>query len=205
MRRLIPGIIALLVTALALPVGTGAQTVLDYVTFDGVDYLGATEGVGRPLERDDLGAEITVESGRRVYAVRGYKTSFRIAAVVGERILLYQAWHSARATTGADLYDISGRVQAIDVRRETPGQPATHGSVRAPADVEAIAAMIERAPVGPTRPRSFGAPRYWLTFWLADGTTLGRAYFPETGELTGGVALPPEFRATLDRHLAAGR
>jgi hypothetical protein len=47
-----------------------------------------------------------------------------------------------------------------------------------------------------------GETRYWLTFWLADGTTLGRAYFPETSEVMGGVIVPGEFRVLLDRYLA---
>ena len=46
-------------------------------------------------------------------------------------------------------------------------------------------------------------PRYWLTFWLADGTTLGRPYFVDTSELLGGVVLSREFRALLERYLSA--
>ena len=46
-----------------------------------------------------------------------------------------------------------------------------------------------------------GEPRYWLTFWLTDGTTLGRPYFPDSGELLGGVVLPAEFRALVEGHL----
>ena len=49
---------------------------------------------------------------------------------------------------------------------------------------------------------AFGEPRYWLTFWLADGTTLGRPYFVETRELMGGVALPEEFTRILERYLS---
>jgi hypothetical protein len=47
-----------------------------------------------------------------------------------------------------------------------------------------------------------GETRYWLTFWLADGTTLGRAYFPEASELMGGVIVAGEFRTLLERYLA---
>ena len=50
-------------------------------------------------------------------------------------------------------------------------------------------------------PHAVGEPRYWLTFWLTDGTTLGRPYFPESGELLGGVVLPAEFRALVEGHL----
>jgi hypothetical protein len=218
--------IIVLATAIVLScLSVDAYTVLDFVIFDGIEYLRTTEEVGRALERDDLGAEFAAVScgiaqnpmcpygddasagmlpaGTRVYAVRGYRTDFRIAAVAGDHILLYQAWRSPRAKVGSDLYDIRGRVQSIDVRREAPGAEPARKSVviRAQTDVNALAEMIERAPVAPARAKSTAAARYWLTFWLTDGTTLGRAFFPETSELTGGVTLPAEFRATLERHL----
>jgi len=46
-----------------------------------------------------------------------------------------------------------------------------------------------------------GETRYWLTLWLRDGTSFGRPYYADTGELMGGLAVPPEFRAILDRYL----
>ena len=217
----------LAVVVLALASGRAEASSVDFVTFDGIDYMRMADGAGRPLERADLGPEFAVvrcsmtqastcadgddragvllPSGTRVYAVRGYKTSFRLAAVVGEEILVFESWRSARAKTGADLYDIAGRVHAIDVRRVSPGTGAAPAAamIRQRTDVDALAAMIERARFGPTREKSVGHARYWLTFWLTDGTTLARAYFPETGELTGGLSLPPEFRETIERHLPA--
>jgi len=47
-----------------------------------------------------------------------------------------------------------------------------------------------------------GETRYWLTLWLQDGTSVGRPYYADTGELMGGLAVPPEFRAILERYLA---
>ena len=61
--------------------------------------------------------------------------------------------------------------------------------------------MILRGTDAPAYPPRGGEPEYWLTIWLADGTTLGRPYFGDTGELMGGLAVPPEFRAILDRYL----
>ena len=55
--------------------------------------------------------------------------------------------------------------------------------------------MIVRGAAQRPQAHAFGEPRYWLTFWLADGTTLGRPYFVETRELMGGVLLPEEFTA----------
>ena len=97
-----------------------------------------------------------------------------------------------------------GKVRTVEVWRGEPtpeavGKPAV---ITAREDVEALVGMIARGPTRPPRAHAAGEPRYWLTFWLADGTTLGRSYFPETSELMGGVVVARELRALLDRYLA---
>jgi hypothetical protein len=194
-----------------------AYTIVDFVTFNGIDYIRNSGEMGRPLERADLGDELAIvapgsrvvvsrlPAGTRMYAVRGYAQSFRLAAVTvtGDDILLYQAWRGASAKVGSDLYDIRGRVQSIDVRREPSLDPAKRKAVviRAKGDVDRLADMITTAPVAGAQARTGTTPWYWLTFWLSDGTTFGRGFFPETSQLTGGLTLPPEFQATIERHL----
>jgi hypothetical protein len=138
-----------------------------------------------------------------MHAVRDHATSFRLAAVWRDRIFLYQAWRSARARTGADLFDIAGKVMAIEVQRAEVMPPLDRRGVAitAAADVEALVEMIRRGPVRRPQPHAVAEPRYWLTLWLTDGTTLGRAFFVETSELMGGLVLPPGFREVLDRYL----
>src|SRR6185295_9604575 len=120
---------------------------LDFVSFDGVHYLRWAEEPGRALTREDLGIEFaTVEcsygedragcafgrdaaaaympAGTRMFALRGYRTDFRLAAVVGDRIFLYQAWRNPRAKVGGVLWDIAGKVRAIDVERGGPTSAA---------------------------------------------------------------------------------
>jgi hypothetical protein len=173
---------------------------------------------GRALTPEDLGVEFaTVEcsygedragcafgrdaaaaylpAGTRVFAVRGYRTEFRLAAVTGGRIFLYQAWRNPRARVGGALFDLAGKVRAIEVRRD--GQAARVD----PHDAQTLVAMILRGSVRAPRARAFGEPRYWLTIWLADGTTLGRPYFPESGEIMDGLVVPAEFGRILARYL----
>lgn len=150
----------------------------------------------------DAGAAY-MPAGTRTYAVRGYATDFRLAAVWRDRIFLYQAWRNPRARVGGHLFDIGGKVRAIDVQR---GERASSGAgaratIAGARDVEALVDLIVRAAMRRPSPHAAGAPRYWLTFWLTDGTTLGRPYFPESGELLGGVVLPAEFRALVEGHL----
>jgi hypothetical protein len=216
-------VLALVVLALAAP--AEAQGILDFITFDEVHYLRWAEEPGRALTRADLGIEFaTVEcsygedragcafgrdaaaafmpAGTRVYAVRGYRTEFRLAAVVNERVFLYQVWRNPRAKVGGDLFDIAGKVRAIDVQRGEPTAAAPGKRVRVAAkDTEALVEMMLRGRMRPPRAYAFGEPRYWLTIWLADGTTLGRPYFPRSSELMDGLVVPAEFGGILERYL----
>ncbi|HZP39283.1 MAG TPA: hypothetical protein VFE48_22565 [Methylomirabilota bacterium] len=210
--------------AAAQAASTRTASLLDFVTFDRIDYIRFNDEPGRALTRDDLGDEFAqvvcsigednrtcsygldggaafLPAGTRLYAVRGYATEFRLAALSRGHLYLYQAWRNPRARTGGALFDIAGRVRAIDVWRGEPTAESSPARITAAADVDALVGMIARGRTRPPAPHPAGEPRYWLTFWLADGTTLGRAYFPESGELMGGVSLGDEFRAVLDRYL----
>jgi len=220
--------VALVVLALtALGTGAGlASTTLDFVSFDGIDYIRWPEEVGRALTRADLGPEFgTVQcsigedtrgcpygvdagaaflpAGTRLYSVRGHASEFRLAAVWRDRIFLYQAWRNPRAKVGTDLYPLRGKVRAIDVQRgqPAPGAPRTPVTIAGARDVQALVDLLVGSSMQRPQAHAFGEPRYWLTFWLTDGTTLERAYFVETRELMGGVVLPVEFGALLERHL----
>ena len=110
-----------------------------------------------------------------------------------DRIFLYQAWRNPRAKVGAALYPPSrSKVRTIDVQRGQPASAARRSPVTIGGAGE-VPGAVEPARPGARcsgrRPHAFGEPRYWLTFWLTDGTTLERAYFVETRELMGGVVL----------------
>lgn len=217
--------VVLLAALLALAAPAQAQTIFDYVTFDGIDYIRWFEEPGRALARSELGTEFaTVEcsfaedrqkcaygvdasaafipAGTRLYAVPGFRTDFRLAAVASNRVFLYQAWRNPRAKTGADLFDIAGRVRAIEVQRgeRTPATPGPPLQVGDAGDRDALVRMIVTAPMRKARAPAVGEPRYWLTFWLTDGTTLGRPYFVEAGEVMGGLVVPEEFRRIVERY-----
>ena len=219
-------VLALVLACLGLAGRAHAQGgILDFVSFDGVDYIRWAEEPGRSLARSDLGVEFAaiecsmaedrqrcsfgldaaaafMPVGTRMYAVRGYRTDFRLAAVWNDRIFLYQAWRNARAKVGGDLYDIDGRVQAIDVQRGTPTPAEPHTPVRvSPADAGTLARMVIQGTMRAPRANPTGEPRYWITFWLADGTTLGRPYFADSSEILGGLAVTADVRRMLERYL----
>ena len=217
------GLVVLGRAALAGPLSTAS--LLDFVTFDGIDYIRFADEPGRDLTRDDLGIEFAtvacsigednrrcsygldggaafLPAGTRMYAVRGFATEFRLAAVSNSRIYLYQAWRNPRARAGGALFDIAGKVRMIEVWRGEPTSETTAARITSTEDVTALVDMIVRAPAGRPGPHAAAEPRYWLTFWLTDGTTLGRPYFPESREFMGGVIVATEFQHVLERYLA---
>ena len=225
------GTVALALGLVALGPVTEASprtaSLLDFVTFDGIDYVRFADEPGRTLTRGDLGVEFAtvacsigednrscpygvdagaafMPAGTLMYAVRGYATEFRLAAVWKDRIYLYQAWRNPRARVGGDLFDIAGKVRAIEVQRDEPGAEAagTPAMITSAQDVETLVGLVVQGSMRRPIAHATGEPRYWVTFWLTDGTTLGRAYFPETSELMGGVVLARGFRAIVERYLA---
>jgi hypothetical protein len=209
--------------AAAAPAVTPA--LFDFVTFDGIDYIRWDDEPGRGLAPADLAGEFAtiacsfgedrrscpygtdagaafMPAGTRMYAVRGYATEFRLAAVWKEHIFLYQAWRSPRAKVGADLFDLAGKVRAVEIEASGDDDEIVRQTmITASAAVDEIVHMILGARVQRPLGHTARETRYWLTFWLLDGTTLGRPYYPESGEMMGGVVFGPEFTQLLERHL----
>src|SRR5262245_20677177 len=190
-----------LIVALALVGPADGQTLLDFVTFDGIHYIRWAEEPGRALTQSDLGPEFatvgcSISDDRRncsfgldaaaafmppgtpMFTVRGHPTEFRLAAVWKDRIFLYQAWQNPRARVGGDLLAIAGKVTAIEVQRGEPATVAarTPTTITVSSDVTALVEMVVRGTVRRPRPHPMSEPRHWLTFGRADGTTLGRPY-----------------------------
>ena len=188
-------VLGLLLAALAA--GVTASTTLDFISFDGIDYIRWPDEPGRALTPGDLGPEFGaiqcslgedvrgcpygmdagaafLPAGTLIYAVRGHATEFRLAAVMRDRIFLYQVWRNPRARVGGDLYRLTGKVRRIEILRgqPMPAAPRSPATIAAPQDVEALVEMLVRSPVERPQAHAFGEPRYWLTFWLTDGTTL---------------------------------
>src|SRR5262249_61681862 len=128
-------IAALLIGLVAL-VGRGdAQGLLDFVTFDDIDYIRWASEPGRPLVRSDLGSEFAIvgcsmgedrrgcpfgvdaaaaflPAGTPMFTARGYATQLRPAAVWADPAFLYHAVPHPRAKPRPPRAHLGGRLRA---------------------------------------------------------------------------------------------
>jgi hypothetical protein len=207
--------------------GGGAS--IDGIQFHGVFYANWTmvtahpKGV-RPLGPADLGrvvgrvvanrANEPVESavpfrnleamflpvGTPVHAVRGYPTSFRLAARSNGRLAIYEPWYFATARVGADLFGgIQGRVRRIGVYSSREPLRLL-GSIDQRRQVEQLVRLVLRGPVVEEDPARRGPQDdepYVVSFHLKDGTATSRLFNAKTGFLAGGVVVSDEFTAAV--------
>jgi hypothetical protein len=136
-----------------------------------------------------------VPTGDPVYAVRGYKPSFRLAARHDGRLVLYEADSNPAAKAGADLLDIEGRVASIALL--SPKDSLTViGRISDPARVAQLVRLVMAGPVGTSHPPSSGPPAF-VAFELADGTVTTRAYFVDTSILSREIKVGQAFHDAI--------
>ena len=198
---------------------------VDFVQFGGITYVRLHPDREPPMEEGDLGPEFArvafkyegnvfdpsyqtnngkdgdagyLDPGTPVFAVKGYKPEFLLAARSVGELVLYVSDTNPSARTGADLLDIGGKVRYVGVNSPVDGSELA--AIRDPSQVETLVAMVLVAPVDQTR-RDQDGPRYFIAFHLDDGTTLVRAHRLESGELSRGIMLPREFRNAIEEAL----
>jgi hypothetical protein len=209
------------------PTLPGAVAIIDwanFVRFNGVIYLGNYDtDTGRSLKEEDLGPVYAtvqfrldgnvsdpsyhakdgdaafLEPGTPVCVMKGYRLEFRLAARLGDRLVLYEADTNPAAQSGADLLDLAGKVEYIGVNSPQDGVSEL-GAIKDPQQVAALVAMVLAAPVDQNR-RDHAATMHFIAFHFEDGTTATRAYWPESGELSRGIILPKEFRTAVEQAL----
>ena len=191
---------------------------VDFVQLGGINYVAAWTPPARPLQQSDLGSvygkvKVKVEGsndpnhrivdgdaaflapGTGVYAVKGYRTSFRVAATNQGRLTLYEADTNPKARVGADLLDLADKVLYIGVNSETDGRTEL-AAIKDPAAVRTLVNEVEAGPVDQTRQPGDGA-KYFIDFHMDDGTEVIRAYWPSSGEMARGIHVPETFRLAI--------
>ena len=127
--------------------------------------------------------------GAEIYAVKGYSERFRLGTVEEGRLVLYEADTNPHAVTGADLLDLRDKATAIDILDDTDTMTVI-GTIEDKQVIERFVGLLLAAPVD-QGVRKHDGLRYFLGLRLADGTSVLRAFWPETGELSRGILAGP--------------
>ena len=189
-----------------------------------------TEGE-RALTIEDLGSEIYrvafriegysgshqdgdatyLNPGTPIYAVKGYSPEFRLAALEDGTPRLFEADTHPEAESGEALLDIRGKVTSIDVLSTTNsikvlgtkvenGEDVVLGKIEEERAVKRFVELVLESPIDQGR-RDHEGPSYFLYFRLADGTSVVRAFWLESGELSRGVMTDPAVTLSVWRTL----
>ena len=137
--------------------------------------------------------------GDDVHAVRGYATTFRLAARHDDKLIAYQVWCNNEAEVGADLFDIYERVTRIGVTADL-SESSGFAIIEDRETVARLVSMLLEGRVIPEELSSTAPVTHQLIFYLDDGSTFRASAAP--GELLwglGAVTVPAEFTGTLDR------
>lgn len=221
-RALIVGMLAL--SFLAGLAGCASQQIhidwIHFVRFQGITYVGVNQ-VGRELQSTDLGAQFAtvrfrlsgnvndpnyqtqdgyaayLDPGTPVYRVQGYAETFRLAAYQGGSLILFEADTNPRAKIGADLLDIGGKVRSITVVDNSGAATIPLATLRDERQVTTLVTELLAAPVDQSRLPADNGPHYDLTFHLADGTQVVRAYSPQSRVVFRGIVVPQFFVSTI--------
>src|SRR5579872_4495796 len=191
---------------------------VNFVRFGGITYVAVDTRPGRPLAKSDLGPVFAtvkfkldgnvhdpgyqtkdgdaafLDAGSKVYTVKGYSPTFRLAAQQDNGLTLYEADTNPQARKGGDLLDIEGKVRYIGIVSEQDGITEL-GAIKDRGQVARLVDEILQAPVD--QKRQGGDRRYFLAFHLLDGTVVERAYWPDTGILARGILLPAAFEQAI--------
>ena len=215
----------------------------DGVTYVGVNYFNGGAGVGRALVEADLGPEhfrvqqmLSAESkgpnyriadrdsafipaGEPVYSVKGYATTFRLAARHNGELVLYEADSNPAAKTGRDLLDLEGKVVGIALVSGKDGRTIL-GSITERSRIDELVRLVLSAPVDQNPPLASASPPrtplpvptptfptpdygFSVAYHLVDGSATQRRYDIESGVLPRGIYVAGTFRSAIQELVAA--
>ncbi|MEX0782848.1 MAG: helix-turn-helix transcriptional regulator [Dehalococcoidia bacterium] len=141
------------------------------------------------------GASVGLVKGTELRQVGSYDPAFRIGADVGGVLRLFERTSTESAATGADLFDIEGRVETVVLRSYENGQPVAWQT----GDPDVIALLVDgilAAEVAEPQSNGYGVSVLELT--LHDGSRVMRAYERRANYLDAGIMLPASFAQAVE-------
>jgi hypothetical protein len=196
----------------------GAADYIDFVQVGGVTYHAATRPEsGQALRDGDLGTQVAVvrcklaehivedpaqryldgdaaylDKGTALYAVNGYRPSFRLAARRDGELVLFEAAENPRARTWADLLDLGGKVRWIGVN---DGSNRPLAAIRDRRQVARLVDLLLGSRVG--KQVACADDGVFLAFHLDDATATTLSYSVHFRRLDCRDPLPQAFGAAI--------
>ena len=164
------------------------------IAFRGDGYVGINY-------RYQDGDSTYLNPGTLIYAVKGYSPEFRLATLQDGETTLFEADTNPAAKIGEDLLDIRGKVTAIDILSPKDARTVL-GTIDDECVVKRFVEIVLGSPVD-QESRDRGRPPYSVGFRLADGTSVVRSFWLESGELWRGIMTDPIVASMVSSALPA--
>lgn len=154
-----------------------------------VDELPCNDTGGEdPVPSAGPGEALGTYIGSNVYAVKGYRMSFRIANVRDGEVQLFENAHDPEATDGADILDLRDKLRRTTTEIFVSPHNTQRVRITEPERLAWLANEIERSPIGDGP----NANRGRVIFDFKDGTQTFVTFAPEAGILADRLELPPD-------------
>ncbi|MFC1920011.1 hypothetical protein ACFLWX_04390 [Chloroflexota bacterium] len=185
---------------------------VDFIQFDGITYLrkgkdiaslglklGSPYGaitfkllgnVNEPNYSSNDGDAAFLRAGTQIYTLADYSPSFRLVALSGNRVLLYEADRNPNAKYGRDLLDIASKVKYISITSNIDWT-TERGVFREREQVAALVDMVLDAPL--TSPKPEFKWGNGVVFYMNDGTTVSQGIDLGANILSRGIQVPEAF------------
>lgn len=112
------------------------------------------------------------EVGRRIFEVIGYEPTFRLAAQITGVWFLFEAREPGNGRTGADVLDLEGKVERIELLGPLIGD--VRAMIDDPATVQTLVADLLASPMTQPLAPQPGEEPIWMRFVFLDGTATVR-------------------------------
>jgi hypothetical protein len=198
---------------------------IDFLVIDGITDQAFHSRLGRELIEDDLGDSYSIvkfnvsqnvfetgytikdgdaaflKEGTIIYKVNGYSPKFRLAAKRDNEIVLFEVDTNPDAKTGTDYLDIGRKVKYIGINSEEDGTTEL-ARIQNSSDVEKIVNLLLSSPIkknDSNKNNGIEGTRYFLAFYLEDGTVTTRVYWHDDQIFYRDIKVPIEFNEIINK------
>jgi hypothetical protein len=162
--------------------------------------------------RQKHGDATYLSKGTKVFEVEGYLPTYRLAISQDDMITIYEVSRNINGKTLGDLYDIKGRLSYITINSEVDGTTVL-GKIESPDQINLLEKELLAAPImdvdmlleteeGMSEWRTDReGERYFLTFYLLDGTSFSKSYWIESGAFGSDAKLSAVYGEVVSKEL----